>query len=125
MLTKNSELFDVGVAVAPVTDFRLYDTAYTERYMGLPQENTRGYDSTSTISYVNKLKGKLLLMHGTHDDNVHSQNTTRFIEACIQADKPIDVMYYPTRNHGIYGNNAGKHVYKKLFEYFRLHLKIG
>ena len=125
MLTKNSELFDVGVAVAPVTDFRLYDTAYTERYMGLPQENASGYDSTSTISYVNKLKGKLLLMHGTHDDNVHSQNTTRFIEACIQADKPIDVMYYPTRNHGIYGNNAGKHVYKKLFEYFRLHLKIG
>ena len=63
MLTKNSDLFDVGVAVAPVTDFRLYDTAYTERYMGLPQENTSGYDSTSTISYVSKLKGKLLLMH--------------------------------------------------------------
>ena len=100
---QNSDLFDVGVAVAPVTDFRLYDTAYTERYMGLPQENASGYDSTSTISYVSKLKGKLLLMHGTHDDNVHSQNTTRFIEACIQADKPIDVMYYPTRNHGIYG----------------------
>jgi dipeptidyl-peptidase-4 len=125
MLTKQSNLFNVGVAVAPVTDFRLYDTAYTERYMGLPQENANGYDSTSTITYVDKLKGKLLLMHGTHDDNVHAQNTTQFIEACIQADKPIDVMYYPTRNHGIYGNNAGKHVYKKLFEYFRLHLKIG
>ena len=125
MLTKNADLFDVGVAVAPVTDFRLYDTAYTERYMGLPQTNSDGYDSTSTISYVDRLKGKLLLMHGTHDDNVHAQNTTKFIEACIQADKPIDVMYYPTRNHGIYGKNAGKHVYKKLFEYFRLHLKIG
>ena len=125
MLTKNSDLFTVGVSVAPVTDFRFYDTAYTERYMGLPQENQAGYDSTSTISYVNKLKGKLLLMHGTHDDNVHAQNTTRFVEACIRADKPIDVMYYPSRNHGIYGNNASKHIYKKLFEYFRLHLKIG
>ena len=125
MLTKNSDLFTVGVSVAPVTDFRFYDTAYTERYMGLPQKNQSGYDSTSTISYVNKLKGKLLLMHGTHDDNVHAQNTTKFVEACIRADKPIDVMYYPSRNHGIYGNNASKHIYKKLFEYFRLHLKIG
>ena len=125
MLTKNSDLFSVGVGVAPVTDFRLYDTAYTERYMGLPQENQSGYDSTSTMTYVDRLKGKLLLMHGTNDDNVHSQNTTKFVEACIRADKPIDVMYYPTRNHGIYGHNASKHVYKKLFEYFRLHLKIG
>ena len=125
MLTKNSDLFGVGVAVAPVTDFRLYDTAYTERYMGLPQDNISGYDSTSTMTYVDRLKGKLMLMHGTYDDNVHAQNTTKFIEACIRADKPIDVMYYPTRNHGIYGNNATKHVYKKLFEYFRLHLKIG
>ena len=125
MLTKNSDLFSVGVGVAPVTDFRLYDTAYTERYMGLPQDNQSGYDSTSTMSYVDRLRGKLLLMHGTNDDNVHSQNTTKFVEACIRADKPIDVMYYPTRNHGIYGHNATKHVYKKLFEYFRLHLKIG
>jgi len=125
MLTKNSDLFSVGVGVAPVTDFRLYDTAYTERYMGLPQDNQSGYDSTSTMTYVDRLKGKLLLMHGTNDDNVHSQNTTKFVEACIRADKPIDVMYYPTRNHGIYGHNATKHVYKKLFEYFRLHLKIG
>ncbi len=125
MLTKNSDLFSVGVGVAPVTDFRLYDTAYTERYMGLPQDNQSGYDSTSTMTYVDRLKGKLLLMHGTNDDNVHSQNTTKFVEACIRADRPIDVMYYPTRNHGIYGHNATKHVYKKLFEYFRLHLKIG
>ena len=125
MLTKNADLFSVGVAVAPVTDFRLYDTAYTERYLGLPQDNQSGYDSTSTITYVDRLRGKLMLMHGTHDDNVHAQNTTKFVEACIRADKPIDVMYYPSRNHGIYGHNATKHVYKKLFEYFRLHLKIG
>ena len=64
-------------------------------------------------------------MHVTHDDNVLALNTTLFVEACIRADKPIDVMYYPSRNHGIYGNNASKHIYKKLFEYFRLHLKIG
>ena len=125
MLTKNADLFRVGVAVAPVTDFRLYDTAYTERYLGLPQDNQSGYDSTSTMTYVDRLRGKLMLMHGTHDDNVHAQNTTKFVEACIRADKPIDVMYYPSRNHGIYGHNATKHVYKKLFEYFRLHLKIG
>ena len=124
MLTKNAHLFSTGVAVAPVTDFRFYDTAYTERYMGLPQENEAGYDSTSTITYVDRLRGKILLIHGTNDDNVHSQNTTKFVEACIRADKPVDVMYYPSRNHGIYGHGASKHVYKKLFEYFRLHLKI-
>ena len=124
MLTKNAHLFSTGVAVAPVTDFRFYDTAYTERYMGLPQENAAGYDSTSTITYVDRLRGKILLIHGTNDDNVHSQNTTKFVEACIRADKPVDVMYYPSRNHGIYGHGASKHVYKKLFEYFRLHLKI-
>ena len=107
-----------------MTDFRFYDTAYTERYMGLPQENAAGYDSTSTITYVDRLRGKILLIHGTNDDNVHSQNTTKFVEACIRADKPVDVMYYPSRNHGIYGHGASKHVYKKLFEYFRLHLKI-
>ncbi|HIA79049.1 MAG TPA: S9 family peptidase [Candidatus Marinimicrobia bacterium] len=125
MLTKNAHLFSTGVSVAPVTDFRFYDTAYTERYMGLPQENKAGYDSTSTITYVDRLKGKILLMHGTKDDNVHFQNTTKFVEACIRADKAVDVMYYPSRNHGIYGHGASKHVYKKLFEYFRLHLKIG
>ena len=125
MMTKNSHLFDVGVAVAPVTDFRFYDTAYTERYLGHPDDNFAGYDSTSTLTYIDNLNGKLLLIHGTNDDNVHAQNTTRFAEVCIQKDKPIDVMYYPSRNHGIYGNNARNHVYKKLFEYFRLHLKIG
>jgi len=125
MMTKNSHLFNVGVAVAPVTDFRFYDTAYTERYLGHPDDNSAGYDSTSTLTYIDNLNGKLLLIHGTNDDNVHAQNTTRFAEVCIQKDKPIDVMYYPSRNHGIYGNNARNHVYKKLFEYFRLHLKIG
>ena len=124
MMTKNSHLFNVGVAVAPVTDFRFYDTAYTERYLGHPNDNSAGYDSTSTLTYIDNLNGKLLLIHGTNDDNVHAQNTTRFAEVCIQKDKPIDVMYYPSRNHGIYGNNARNHVYKKLFEYFRLHLKI-
>ena len=125
MLTKYPDLFKAGVAIAPVTDFRFYDTAYSERYLGLPKNNVSGYDSTSVLSYIKNLKGKLLLIHGTSDDNVHSQNSSMFINECIINDKPIDVMYYPNRTHGISENKARKHVYKKLFEYFKLHLKIG
>ena len=123
MLTKNAHLFDVGVSVAPVMDFRLYDSIYTERSMGLPQNNKSGYDSTSVLSYVDRFKGKLLVIHGTGDDNVHSQNTTWLVEEFIKHDKQLDVFYYPNRPHGMSGGNARKNLYRKMIDYFNVNLK--
>ena len=123
MLTKNGHLFDAGVSVAPVMDFRLYDTIYTERSMGLPQDNKAGYDSTSVLSYVDRFTGKLLVIHGTGDDNVHSQNTTWLVEEFIKHDKQLDIFYYPNRPHGMSGGNARKNLYKKMINYFNDNLK--
>ena len=123
MLTKNAHLFDVGVSVAPVMDFRLYDSIYTERSMGLPQFNKAGYDSTSVLSYVNRFKGKLLVIHGTGDDNVHSQNMTWLVEAFIKHNKQLDTFYYPNRPHSMSGGNARKNLYQKMINYFNDNLK--
>ena len=90
MMTKNGPYFKAGVAIAPCTDYRLYDTAYTERSMGLPQENSAGYDSTSTITWIDRMKGSLLLMHGTADDNVHAQHTSHFVQAALKAGKDVE-----------------------------------
>ena len=122
MLTKNGSHFKAGVSVAPVMDFRLYDTIYTERSMGLPQENEAGYDSTSVFSYVDNLQGHLLVIHATGDDNVHSQNTTQLVEKFVNAKKPLEVFYYPNRDHGIRGGNSRIHLYNKMFNYLREHL---
>ena len=117
-LTKGAEYFDVGVAVASVTDWRLYDTAYTERYMGLLSENEAGYDSASVFSYVQKFKGNLLLIHGTGDDNVHSQHSIQLVNKFVKEGKQIDMMFYPSRNHGIYGGNATFHLRTLMTKYF-------
>ena len=117
MLTKNGKYFKAGVSVAPVTDYHLYDTAYTERSMGLPQENSAGYDSTNVMSWMSRMEGSLLLMHGTGDDNVHSQNTTHFVQSALKAGKDVEWFQYPGRNHGIYGGGARKHLYKKMFDF--------
>ncbi len=122
MLTKNADYFQVGVAVAPVMDFRLYDSIYTERYMGLPEDNEAGYDSSSVFSYVDRFKGKLLVMHGTGDDNVHAQNTTQLIEEFVKKDKSLDVFLYPNRPHSMSGGNARKHLFRKLIQYFENNL---
>ena len=119
MMTKNGPYFKAGVAIAPCTDYRLYDTAYTERSMGLPQENSAGYDSTSTITWIDRMKGSLLLMHGTADDNVHAQHTSHFVQAALKAGKDVEWYQYPGRNHGIYGGGAREHLYKKMFEFFQ------
>ena len=118
MLTRNAKFFKAGVAVAPCTDFRLYDTAYTERYMGMPEENTVGYDSTSVMSWINRMNGSILLMHGASDDNVHSQHTNKFVQAALQSGKDVEWYEYPRRDHGIYGGGARKHLYKKMIEFF-------
>jgi dipeptidyl-peptidase 4 len=122
MLTRNGEHFKAGVAVAPVTDYKLYDTAYTERSMGLLKENQSGYDSTNTLNWINKMKGSLLLIHGENDDNVHAQNTSQFVDKAMKYGKDIDWIQYPGRNHGIYGNGSREHLYKKMIDFFKLKL---
>jgi dipeptidyl-peptidase-4 len=116
-LFKGNDTFKMAIAVAPVTSWRFYDTIYTERYMGTPQENPSGYDDNSPINHVDKLKGDFLLIHGTGDDNVHVQNTMRMVEALVQADKQFEWMIYPDKNHGIYGGNTRLHLYKKMTKF--------
>ena len=96
----HSKLFAAGVATAAVTDWRNYDTIYTERYMNTPQENREGYDETSVVKAAKNLHGKLLIIHGVMDDNVHLQNALQFIEALQKADKDFEVMIYPRARHG-------------------------
>jgi len=100
-MTLGSDHFSVGVSGAPVTCWTLYDAIYTERYMGLPAENTAGYDSASVLSYVDRLKGDLLIVHGACDDNVHLQNTMKLTGALQKAGKQFDLMIYPGKNHGV------------------------
>lgn len=113
-LTKGADIFKTGIAVAPVTNWRFYDTVYTERFLQTPQENPQAYDDNSPTKYVNLLKGSFLLIHGSADDNVHIQNSMWFAEALIQTGKDFEYMVYPDKNHGIYGGNTRKHLYKKM-----------
>lgn len=116
-LTKGADVFKAGIAVAPVTNWRYYDTVYTERFMRTPQENADGYDKNSPTEYANLLKGKLLLIHGTADDNVHFQNSMEFSEALIQNKKQFDFMAYPDKNHGIYGGQTRPQLYQKMTDF--------
>jgi dipeptidyl-peptidase-4 len=113
LLTGN-HVFSMAIAVAPVTNWRFYDTIYTERFLRTPQENPEGYDLNSPINYADQLEGKFLIIHGSGDDNVHVQNTMRMVEALVQADKQFDWMVYPDRNHGIYGGNTRNHLFQKM-----------
>ncbi|MDG1686950.1 MAG: S9 family peptidase [Flavobacteriaceae bacterium] len=113
LLTGN-DIFSFAIAVAPVTNWRFYDTIYTERFMRTPQENPEGYDLNSPINYADQLKGDFLIIHGSGDDNVHVQNTMRMVEVLIQADKQFEWMIYPDKNHGISGGNTRKHLYTKM-----------
>jgi dipeptidyl-peptidase-4 len=113
-LSKGADVFKAAVAVAPVTNWRFYDNIYTERYMGLPQDNGEGYDLNSPMSHVTKVKGKYLLIHGSGDDNVHVQNSMRMTEALVQADVDFEMFVYPDKNHGIYGGNTRLHLFRKM-----------
>lgn len=101
----HSKLFAAGVAGAPVTDWHNYDAFYTERYMNTPQENPEGYKRTSVVAAASQLHGRLLLLHGIMDDNVHVQNTLQLVRALQRADKDFDVMFYPNARHGIHGRH--------------------
>jgi len=121
-LFKGADVFRMAIAVAPVTNWRYYDSVYTERFMGLPHDNPLGYDNNSPINHAEKLKGKLLVVHGTGDDNVHVQNSIELVEKLVQANKQFDMMFYPDKNHGIYGGNTTFHLFTKLTNYVKENL---
>jgi dipeptidyl-peptidase-4 len=121
-LAMGNDVFKMAIAVAPVTNWRFYDTIYTERYMRTPQENASGYDDNSPVNHVDKIKGKLLLVHGTADDNVHVQNSMVMTNALINADVQFTQFMYPDKNHGIYGGNTRFHLYKMMTEFIQEHL---
>ncbi len=116
-LAKGNDIFSMAIAIAPVTNWRFYDTIYTERYMRTPQENPDGYDDNSPINHVDSIKGNYLLVHGTADDNVHYQNTIEMADALIEADVDFELMIYPDHNHGIRGGNARIHLYRLMTEF--------
>jgi dipeptidyl-peptidase-4 len=113
-ITKGNDVFKTAIAVAPVTNWKYYDSIYTERYLGLPQDNAKGYEDNSPINFTEKLKGNYLLMHGTADDNVHFQNTVEMVTSLQKANKQFDFMMYPDKNHGISGGNTRLHIYTKM-----------
>ena len=122
-LFKGNKVFKMAIAVAPVTNWRFYDSVYTERYMQTPQENPSGYDENSPMNFANLLKGNFLLVHGSGDDNVHVQNTMRLTNALVEANKPFDLAIYPDRNHGIYtGKNTRLHLYEKMTRFIEENL---
>lgn len=117
LMTRVADNFKVGVAISPVTDFRNYDAIWTERYMGLLNENEKGYNAANALEYADLLKGKLLVVHGTGDDNVHFQNSVQFVQKLIDEGKQFDMMVYPNENHSIHGDSQ-VHLYNKITEYF-------
>ena len=119
---KGGNLFKAGIAVAPVTSHRFYDTAYTERYMRTPSENATGYDENSPLAHADKIKGRLLIIHGTADDNVHIQNTYEFTEKLVQSGVQFDMAVYTNRNHNITGGNTTLHLYTRMTDFLRENL---
>ncbi|HZV68890.1 MAG TPA: alpha/beta fold hydrolase [Saprospiraceae bacterium] len=122
-LFKGNDVFNSAIAVAPVTNWKWYDSIYTERYMRDTKENSKGYEDDSPINFADKLTGNYLLVHGSSDDNVHFQNTAEMSAALIKANKQYDTYFYPNRNHGIYGDNARRHLYVKMTDFINEHLK--
>ena len=120
-MSEGRGVFYAGVAVAPPTSWRYYDTIYTERYMRTPQENQQGYDE-SPISRAKDLKGALLICHGLADDNVHFRHVAEYTEALVQADKDFRQLTYTNRNHSIYGGNTRNHLYRQLINHFKENL---
>lgn len=115
--------FRAGVAVAPVTDWRFYDTIYTERFMATPQVNNKGYGASSVLPIAHNLHGDLLVIHGTADDNVHLQNTMRLATELVKANIPFEMATYTDKNHSIYGGNNRQHLYSRIIEFLDRKLK--
>lgn len=117
-MSEGSGVFKAGVAIAAPTDWKFYDTVYTERFMRTPKENGDGYQASSAINRASKLKGKLLLIHGSADDNVHLQNFMEYSEALVQANIQFDTQIYTNRNHGIFGGNTRNHLMNRVANFF-------
>jgi dipeptidyl-peptidase-4 len=126
LMFRAPELYKVGMSVAPVADVRNYDTIYQERYVGLPTTDSAAYHDASAIHYAAGLRGDLLVVHGTGDDNVHYQGTEQLVNALVAAGKPFTMMAYPNRTHGIFeGAGTTVHLYNLLSRYLREHLPAG
>ncbi len=121
-MSEGREVFCAGIAIAPPTCWRFYDTIYTERFMRTPEENAKGYDEVTPIARAEKLHGALLLCHGLADDNVHYQNTAEYVEALVQADKDFRQLVYTNRNHGISGGNTRNHLFRQCVNFFNEHM---
>lgn len=121
-ITRGHEYFKTAIAVAPVTNWRMYDNVYTERFMRTPQENAEGYDKNCPINFADQLEGNFLLIHGSADDNVHLQNSMKFTEALIKNNKQFLQFTYPDKNHSIYGGNTRYHLYKMMTSFIEKNL---
>jgi dipeptidyl-peptidase-4 len=119
----HSDRFRAGVAVAPVTDWRDYDSVYTERYLSEPAEFAAGYKDFSVVNSAAKLKGRLLLVHGTGDDNVHMENSVQFVQRLIEAQIPYDLQIYPRKTHSIAGPDVRTHLFNRILAHFEQYLK--
>ncbi|MGO9775670.1 MAG: alpha/beta fold hydrolase [Terracidiphilus sp.] len=119
----HSERFRAGIAVAPVTDWRNYDSIYTERYMSEPAKFAAGYKDFSVVNSAARLKGRLLLAHGTGDDNVHMENTVQFVQKLIEAQIPYDLQLYPRKTHSIAGGDVRTHLFNRILAHFEEYLK--
>lgn len=117
-MSEGRPVFCAGVAIAPVTSWRYYDTVYTERYMRTPNENQSGYDEVNPMARASQLSGELLICHGMADDNVHFRNTAEYTEALVQADKDFSEMVYTNRNHSIFGGNTRNHLFRQAIKFF-------
>ena len=122
-MSEGRPVFKAGVAIAPPTCWRFYDSIYTERYMRTPNENKAGYDEVNPIARASQLNGALLLCHGLADDNVHYRNTAEYVEALVQADKDFRQLVYTNRNHSIYGGNTRNHLFRQALNHFNATLK--
>ena len=121
-MSEGRNVFRAGVAITPPTNWRFYDTIYTERYMRTPKENPEGY-AINPIERASKLHGALLICHGIADDNVHPQNSFEYSEALVQADKDFKEILYTNRNHSIYGGNTRNHLLRQVANFFMEELK--
>jgi dipeptidyl-peptidase-4 len=123
LMFKAPELFRAGVSGAPVTDWTLYDTHYTERYLNKPQENSAGYEASSALPYAKDLQGKLLIIHGMADDNVLFLNSTKIFRRLQDLGKPFDVMVYPGGKHGLIRQHDGRHAYATVLRFFAANMQ--
>ena len=122
-MSEGRPVFKAGVAIAPPTCWRYYDSIYTERYMRTPKENASGYDDVNPIARASQLHGALLICHGLADDNVHYQNSAEYVEALVQADKDFRQLVYTNRNHSIFGGNTRNHLFRQAIDHFNANLK--